>query len=186
MKAFIPFVSLLCLLLWASCSDKKQTDSKEIAEDQNEEKFDTTKLEADTEFAVDAADAGMLEVQAGQLALTKASSAKVKQFAQTMIDDHTKANEELKSLATSKNITLPTAISDKHQKKYDDLASKSGADFDKAYADMMVKDHKDVVDMFKKAADKCNDQEVKGWAAEKVPALEHHLSMAENMDNEIK
>jgi putative membrane protein len=186
MKAFIPFISLLCILLWTACSEKKQDDSKEVAEDQNEEKFDTTNLEADTEFAVEAADAGMLEVQAGSLALSKASSTKVKEFAQMMIDDHTKANEELKALATGKNITLPSAISDKHKKKYDDLAEKSGTDFDKAYADMMVKDHKDAVDMFKKAADKCKDQQIKAWAAEKIPALEQHLSTAENINKEIK
>ena len=165
---------------------KKQDDSKEVAEDQNEEKFDTTNLEADTEFAVEAADAGMLEVQVGSLALSKASSTKLKEFAQMMINDHTKANEELKALATDKNITLPSAISDKHQRKYDDLAGKSGTDFDKAYGDMMVKDHKDVVDMFKKAADKCKDQQIKAWAAEKIPALEHHLSTAENINKEIK
>ena len=103
-----------------------------------------------------------------------------------MIDDHSKANEELSALAQSKNITLPTSLSDKHQKKYDDLAKKSGSDFDKEYTDLMVKDHKDVVDMFKKAADKCNDAELKGWAAGKISALEHHLSMAENVKEQVK
>jgi putative membrane protein len=186
MKTFILPVSFFCLLVWTSCSEKKPADSKEVAEDQNEEKFDTTNLEADAEFAMAAADAGMMEIQAGSLALTKASSTKVKEFAQMMIDDHTKANEELKSLATGKNITLPASISDKHQKKYDDLAEKTGTDFDKAYTEMMVKDHKDVVDMFKKAAADCEDQQIKAWAAEKIPALEHHLSTAENINNEIR
>jgi putative membrane protein len=127
-----------------SCGTKNnQDDSKEIAEEQNEQKFEETDLEDDTDFAVKAADGGMLEVQLAQLALTKASSSKVKEFAQKMIDDHSKANEELKSLAQTKNITLPTTLSDENQKDYNDLAEKSGAEFDKAYCDFMVKDHKD-------------------------------------------
>ena len=179
-------MAFFCGLLLTSCSEKKQDDSKEIAEEQNEEKFDTTNLEADAEFAIEAADAGMMEVQAGTLALTKGSSAKVKEFAKMMVDDHTKANEELETLATGKNITLPSSISDKHKRKYDDLAEKSGTEFDKAYVELMVKDHKDAVDMFKKAADDCEDQQIKSWAAEKIPTLEHHLSTAENMEKEIK
>ena len=170
-----------------SCNNKStQDDSKEVAEEQNEEKFDDAEIEDASEFAVNAADGGMLEVQLAQLALTKASSPKVKEFAQTMVDDHSKANEELKNLAQTKNITLPTALSDKNQKDYDDLAAKSGADFDKAYCEFMVKDHKDDIDKFKKAADKAEDADLKSWTAGKVPVLEHHLSMAQDMENAVK
>ncbi|HEX6223762.1 MAG TPA: DUF4142 domain-containing protein [Chryseolinea sp.] len=174
------------LFVLASCDTKKnQDDSKEIAEEQNEEKFEDSDLDDDTDFAVDAADGGMLEVQLGQLALTKASSPKVKEFAQSMVDEHSKANEELKTLAQSKNITLPSTISEEKQKDYDKLAEKSGEEFDKAYSEFMVKDHKDDIDKFKKAAEKCEDADLKSWAAEKVPALEHHLSMAETMEDAV-
>ena len=184
MKTITPHLILFLLTslcLCSSCSKNKPDDSKEMAYEQNEEKFDTTKLEYDTEFAVSAADAGIMEVQVGTLALTKTTSPIVKQFAQTMIDDHTKANEELKALSESKNITLPTILSEKHQKKVSDLEEKSGSDFDKEYSDLMVNDHKDVVAMFKTAADKCKDAELKAWAGGKISALEHHLSMAENV-----
>ena len=154
--------------LYTSCSKNKPEDSKEMAEEQNEEKFELLNLDYDTEFAVSAADAGILQVQVGTLALTKATSSIVKQFAQTMIDDHTKANEELKALAQRKNITLPTILSEKHQKKVSDFEEKSGSDFDKEYIDFMVKDHKDVVDMFKQAADKCKDAELKAWGWSKI------------------
>lgn len=175
-----------CFFVLASCGTKSdQDDSKEIAEEQNEEKFDDTQLEDATDFAVEAADGGMLEVQLGQLALTKASSPQVKEFAQSMIDDHSKANEELKNLAQSKNITLPSTLSEKNQKDYNDLAEKSGADFDKAYCKFMVKDHKEDLDKFKKAAEKAEDPDLKSWAAGKVPVLEHHLSMAEGMEKGI-
>jgi len=175
-----------CFFALVSCATKNnQEDSKEVAEEQNEAKFDDTNLDDDTEFAVAAADGSMFEVQLGQLALTKASSPKVKEFAQSMVDDHTKANEELKSLAQTKNITLPSTISEEKQKDYDKLAEKSGADFDKAYSEFMVKDHKDDVDQFKKAAEKCEDAEIKSWAAEKLPVLESHLSMAESLEDAV-
>jgi len=186
MKTFPTFLFLIVFFLSFSCSNKKAEDTKEVAEEQNEAKFDDTNLEDVTEFAVNAADAGMMEVQAGSLALTKASSPKVKEFAQTMIDDHTKANEELKALAQGKNISLPPSLSDKCQKKYNDLMEKSGKDFDKAYADVMVKDHKDVVDMFKKASDDAKDPDLKSWATEKLPALQHHLEMAQALEEGVK
>ena len=102
----------------AACGNKnKAEDSKEVAEDQNDAKFEDTKIEDDTDFAVEAADGGMYEVELGKLAQSNAASADVKKFGQTMVDEHSKANEELKALATQKNITLPGALSDKHQKK---------------------------------------------------------------------
>ena len=174
------------LFTFVSCGTKNQDDSKEIAEEQNEQKFEDSDLEDDTDFVVKAADGGMLEVQLAELALTKASSPKVKEFAQTMITDHSKANEELKSLAQSKNISLPTSLSEENQKDYNDLAEKSGAEFDKAYCEFMVKDHKDDLEKFKKAADDAEDPDLKTWAAGKVPVLEHHLSMAEGMEKAIE
>jgi putative membrane protein len=175
-----------CFFALVSCGTKNnQEDSKEVAEEQNEQKLEDTNLEDDSEFVVAAADGGMLEVQLAQLALTKATSPKVKEFAQTMVDDHSKANEELKSLAQTKNITLPSTISEEKQKDYNDLSEKSGNEFDKAYSDYMVKDHKDDVDKFKKAAEGAEDADIKTWAANKVPVLEHHLSMAETMEDEV-
>ena len=171
----------------ASCgTNSKQEDSKEIAEEQNDEKFDNnSEMEDVSEFAVKAAEGGLLEVELAQLALTKGSSAKVKEFAQSMITDHGKANEELKSLAQTKNITLPTTMGEEAQKDYNKLAEKTGKDFDKAYSEFMVKDHKEDLNMFRKAAEKAEDPDLKSWASSKVPVLEHHLSMAESMEDNI-
>jgi putative membrane protein len=66
------------------------------------------------------------------------------------------------------------------------MSEKTGADFDKEYCDLMVKDHKDVVDMFKKARDNAKDPDLKTWASEKLPTLEHHLTMAEQMKEGVK
>lgn len=175
------------LFLATSCSDRKaeNEDSKEVAEEQNDAKFDDSNIEKDTEFAVNAADAGMLEVKLGELAQQKGTAPEVKSLGKMMVDDHSKANEELKALAQTKNITLPTSLSEKCQKKYDDIAAKSGKDFDDAFTDHMVKDHKDDIDAFKKEADKGEDPDLKQWAAGKVPTLEHHLDMAKTAEKAV-
>lgn len=174
----------------ASCNDTKTAnnneDSKEVAKEQNDEKFDDTNIEDDTKFAVNAADGGMLEVKLGELAETKAFSAEAKQFGKTMKEEHSKANEELKALAAQKNISLPATLSDKKQEKYDELAKKTGKDFDKEYIDFMVKDHKDDIDAFEKEADKGKDADLKNWAAAKLPTLRHHLEMAEGAQESLK
>jgi putative membrane protein len=181
-------ILLLSLFLAAiSCESKKSDDSAEAAEEQNDEKLDDSDVKKDAEFAVEVADGGLMEVQAGTLAATKATSPQVKQFAQMMVDDHTKANNELKALAQEKSIVLPDVMSEKCQKKYYDLDKKEkGEDFDKEYIDLMVKDHKDDIDKFEKEADKGNDPEIKSWAAGKLATLRHHLEEAERIQDELK
>src|SRR5690348_14145789 len=110
MKTFYFFTAWLTIA-FISCNQHSGTDSKEAATDQNEKKFDNTSLEHDADFAVKAADGGMLEIQLGNLALTNASAAAVKQFGQMMIDDHSKASDELQKLAAGKNITIPATLS---------------------------------------------------------------------------
>jgi putative membrane protein len=189
MKKSINLMLSAAMILALSSCGNKQKDSTEVAEKQNEAVMDdanSDKMKGDAEFAVKAADGGMYEVQAGQLALTKGSSAQVKELAQMMVTDHTKGNNELKALAQQKNIVLPTVLGESCQKKFDDLFSKNGADFDKAYTQAMVRDHKDDLDEFKKEADKGNDPDVKSWANGKVALLEHHLMMAENAHKAVK
>ena len=185
-KNILTILLVACAMIMFSCGKKAETDSKEIAEDQNEEKFDSTKIEDDTEFAVEAADAGMLEVKLGELAQTNASSAKVKELGQMMITDHGKANDEFKTLASQKNISLPGALSEDSQKKYDKLAEKKGADFDKEYSEAMVSGHKDVLSKFQKESDEGKDAEIRSWASGKLPTLQHHLDMSQATEKAVK
>lgn len=181
---------IVCIMVSAlmfismSCGDTRK-DSAEMAEDQNEEALGN-KSDDDAEFAVEAADGGLMEVQLGTLAVTKASSPEVKQFAQMMVDDHTKANNELKALAQQKNITLPTTLGNENQRKVENLREKTGAEFDKEYMDLMVKDHKDDIDEFEDQAQRGNDPELKSWASSKVAALRQHLQEAERVQELVK
>lgn len=172
------------MFIGVSCGDGRK-DSAEVAEDQNEETV-ANNQEDDAEFAVEAADAGMLEVQLGTLAATKASSPQVKQYAQMMVDEHAKANQELKALAQTKNITLPTTLSNESQRVYDNFNDKTGADFDKEFIDRMVKDHREVIDEFEDQSKEGNDPEIKSWASAKLVALQSHLQEAERLQESLK
>ena len=132
----------------------------------------------DTEFRTKAAQGGMAEVALGQLAVNKASDPKVKEFGQRMVDDHGKANEELKSIAQRDGESLPSESSKGQQDMAQKLGQKSGKDFDAAYAQMMVKDHEEDVALFKKEASSGQDPEMKQFASKTLPTLEEHLKMA--------
>lgn len=162
------------------------TDSKKQAMNQNDSTLDSTNTKKDAAFAVAAADGGMLEVQLGKLAQDNASSASVKAFGKEMVTDHSKANDELVALAQKKGIAVPSTLSDKSQKTYNDLAAKKGADFDKAYAALMVSDHKEDIGDFQKEANDGNDADIKAWAQGKLPVLQHHLDMANMNEDKMK
>ena len=141
---------------------------------------------ADRKFIEDAARGGMAEVQLGQLAAQKAQSSEVKQFGQKMVDDHGKANDQLKSIASSKNVTLPTDLDRAHKRDYDRLSKLSGAEFDREYMKHMVSDHKKDVSDFRKEAKSAKDTEVKNFASTTLPTLEQHLQMAQQADAAVR
>jgi len=142
----------------------------------------------DHEFVMKAAAGGELEVALGKLAADKATNADVKKFGQQMVDDHSKANDELKALAQSKNIDLSKA-QEKAMKKADaekeKLEKKSGADFDKAYMKMMVADHEKDVKEFEEASKHAEDVDIKAFAAKTLPTLQHHLDMAKETQSKL-
>ncbi len=185
-KWIFTLVALVAIgFLGAGCDSKKSADSTDIANEQNENDATGNDEEKDAEFAVDAADGGLFEVQLGNLAAKKASAERVRQFAQLMVTDHTKANDELKALASQKGIALPDVISEERQEDYYALDQKSGEEFDREYIDMMVKDHKDVVDRFERAAENLEDVEIRTWAETKLPTLRHHLEEAERIQDSL-
>lgn len=140
----------------------------------------------DQAFVEKAAMGGMAEVELGNLAQQKASSDEVKQFASRMVQDHGKANDELKQIASSKGIDLPTALDKKHRSDVDRLGKMSGAQFDRAYMSHMVDDHKKDVAEFKKASSSARDSDVKGFASKTLPTLQEHLQLAQKTNDAVK
>jgi putative membrane protein len=141
---------------------------------------------ADRKFMEEAAQHGMAEVQLGQLASQKAQSPEVKQFGQKMVDDHSKANDQLKSLASSKNVQLPTDLDRAHKRDYDRLSKLNGADFDREFMKNMVSDHKKDVSDFRKEAKSAKDNDLKSFASTTTPVLEQHLQMAQQTDATVR
>jgi putative membrane protein len=138
---------------------------------------------ADQTFVTQAAQGGTAEVAKAKLALTKAASAEVKQFAQRMVDDHTKANEELKALATSKQITLPADAPPPAMAKLEKL---EGAAFDQAYIADQMQDHQKAITLFEREAKAGTDAEVKAFAEKTLPTLKQHHALVRELSTKGK
>jgi len=141
---------------------------------------------ADSTFVKTAAMDGMAEVEHGRLAAQNAASADVKQFGQRMVDDHGKANTELQSIASQKNITLPKELDAKHKAMHDKLAKMNGAAFDSAYMTHMASAHKEAVSLFQREAKSGKDAETKAFAEKTLPTLQEHLKMAQDLSGKTK
>lgn len=168
---------------------------------------------ADEKFIKDACQGGHIEVKMANLGVQKAQNSEVRQFAQKLVDDHTKANSELKELAARKGCTLPEpqdritsigedvdrtrvrekagaeqAESKEHaefQAEWNKLESSSGADFDRQYVHMTVKCHEQMTKGFEKASQKSDDADVMAFAAKRLPTLREHLTAARSLQSQV-
>lgn len=128
------------------------------------------------EFAMKAAEGGMLEVKLSQLAQQKATSQEVKDLARKLEQDHTQANNQLMAVARQKNINLPNDLQGEPQEIYQAFQRLEGKDFDNAYILFNIKDHLKDVMMFQKEARSGTDPEIKQWATQTLPTLQQHTA----------
>ncbi len=135
----------------------------------------------DEAFAKEAASGGMAEIKLGKLALDQGSSEAVKSFGTRMVAEHTKAADQLKNAAAREHINLPSDLSSKDQATYDRISKLLGADFDRAYAQYMVKDHQQDLLAFQREASHGNDEAIKGFASQTVPMIQQHLEQAKEL-----
>lgn len=133
----------------------------------------------DAKFLQKAAAHGFAEVQLAQMARGKAMREEVRQFADRMVTDHTKANEDAGAVAMSNGVKLPAGPDDKHAKQMRELQKLSGGDFDRAYMKRMVKEHHDDVAEFRRKAKTRHPNDVTEFASRNVPILLEHLRMAQ-------
>ena len=137
---------------------------------------------SDAQFAMKAAQGGVAEVQFGQLAESKGTSDAVKEFGKRMVNDHSKAGEQLKQVAQQENLNLPMEMSKMDKASYELLSKLSGAEFDREYAKMLVKDHEKDVAEFQKESQDGKDEAIKNFAAQTFPTLQEHLQLAKQME----
>jgi putative membrane protein len=136
-------------------------------------------------FASKAAQGGMAEVEMGRLAAQRAGDPEVKAFGERMVSDHSKANAELKSIASKKGLQLPGDLSSEQKSEMDKLTKLSGAEFDKEYMSAMVDDHEEDVKEFETQSKDGNDPDIKTFAGKTLPTLQQHLQLAKSAAQKV-
>jgi putative membrane protein len=130
---------------------------------------------------------GMKEIQLGQLASQRGQHAAVKEFGTMMVEDHTKAGAELKQIASQVNVEVETDESrEEARESVEKLTDLRGAEFDRDYIDMMVKDHQEAAEALEEQAQNAEHPDVKQWAASKLPRIKQHLEQAQQIQNQLK
>lgn len=137
----------------------------------------------DAMWVREAAIGGMFEVQVSQLAVQKAQSPEIKQFAQRLIDDHTKANQQLMQIAQTKKLEVPTALDQAHQEKLAKMQQKSGAMFDKHWIAHQTAHHVHDILSYRDASTDLKDDDLKKFAASQIPILQQHYQQAARLAN---
>ncbi len=143
-------------------------------------------LTQEESFWTVAADGGMAEVEMGKIASQKAQNPEVKKFAQMMVAEHSRANNELKSIAAKQKVTLPAEIGPRHKSTIDELNRLAGADFDREYVQAMVDAHEADVQLFEDQAEDEADQQAKGFAAKTLPVLRKHLEAIKAIQSKMQ
>jgi len=186
-KALLSATVITLSLGTVSCKqESKPEDSKEAAEEQNEVKFeDNDAKEDDSEFLVNAAETDLEEIEIGKLAQQKGTDAEVKAFGKMLVDDHSKSFEELKSFSDKKQISLPLVATEDSKEAYNDLNKKTGLDFDKKFAQMMVDGHQNALKDAEKVSKEAKDEEIRMWAANKIPTLTAHLEHSKKLKERL-
>jgi putative membrane protein len=136
---------------------------------------------ADTAFLKDACQGGLMEMKLGELAQTNAASEEVKEFGRRMVADHGRMNQDVQELAGRQGVSLPTEISMKDKVSYEMLSHKTGPEFDRAYIEDMVKDHKADIAAFQKEVESGTDQHAQAVAAKALTTIRAHLKLAQEI-----
>jgi putative membrane protein len=186
------------MFLVLSCSENRTTDSTDDADVDNIERLSNAdnlnnentavviENDKDSKFLMEVAEMQLEEIRLGKLAQERGAASHVKELGSMMVQDHTKTLTELQALAQSKSVSVPSNLDDDSIDGFDKVEDKTGNDFDKAYTDLMVKHHKDAIDLFEKASKDGEDSEIRTWASQKLPSLREHLQHAESAKEKSK
>ena len=176
-KVFLTVLFTAALTLCVANAQQSNTESSKTAMS----KTSAATTAADTKFLRAVGKADLAEIELGNLAEQKATNSEVKQFAQRMVHDHTQNREELKQVAAEEHVTLPDMVSPKDKATKAELEKLSGAEFDKAYMNDMLKDHRTDVAEVRHASKTAQNPAVKSFAEKTLPVLESHLKEAEKV-----
>jgi putative membrane protein len=195
MRHLFPFAAALVLVTAAiACGERSTSDDVRTNEvgpaARDDSRVGTSGADATGQqarmFVEEMAHAGIAEVELGRLASQRGGSADVKQFGQMMMDEHTKANNELKQVALQLNIAVPNETDAKHKELAERLSKMNGAQFDREYSDAMVMGHQEVVSKLEaQSRVDAGPTALKQWAANALPTVEKHLERAKDIQEKL-
>ncbi len=157
-------------------STSKNTDPKVMA-------TSATLAGDDKTFAEKAIRGGQFEIECSRVALDKATSGKIRDFANMMIADHGQANQELESLAQKKGLSVPSTPDSSAQSKLDELRQLDGEAFDTRYREMQIDAHDEAIRLFRKASNEAQDQDLRAFATKTLPTLQKHRDRLDEIQN---
>jgi putative membrane protein len=164
--------------------DSKSKVSKEVVVQRNDVDYDKRRSEEAAQFLLDASEINLEQISLGKLAQQKGNKNDTKALGKRMESEHANSNNVLNALLKTKSIILPTSQTESGLNAYQKLNHKSGIDFDKTYAAMMVSQHKYVLSLFETASLECLDPEIKAWANASLPSIRTNLEQAITCQNE--
>lgn len=196
MKRIFRILTVVSLASLLACNEAKREndsdaaydnkDSKEQAEEANDEKFEDNDMENDADFVAKTVELNYGEIKFAQLANQNSSNPEVKKMAAMLVADHTKTLNELKALASAKAITVPVEEDDEARRKTERFADEAGKDFDKKWCKEMIDRHEESINKFEKRIDKTEDAELKAWMTKTLPTLKSHRDQLEAIHDRIK
>jgi putative membrane protein len=172
-RSFYQIFWILTLFTIASCDDDKGDTNSVVAE-------------ADREFVMNAADEGLFQISAGQVALNNGASKRYADFGQLMIDGYTASNRELQDYAASKNLNVRTTLSDTRQQTLDTLSGRKGMELDTVYAAAMLVAHSNTITYFETQKETVTDAQLRTWIEKKLPTLRQYLEQAKVLNDTLQ
>jgi putative membrane protein len=196
MKRIFRILTVVSLASLLACNEAKRgndsdaaydnKDSKEQADEANDEKFEDNDMENDADFVSKIVESNYGEIKFAQLASQNSSNPEVKKMAAMLVTDHTKTLNELKALASSKAISVPVEEDDEARRKTERFSDEAGKDFDKKWCKEMIDRHEASINKFEKRIDKTEDAELKAWLNKTLPTLKSHRDQLEAMHDRMK
>ncbi|MBC7835055.1 MAG: DUF4142 domain-containing protein [Phycisphaerales bacterium] len=178
MKTGKAVILAACACLLGACHNDRDDDRRSGTAERAMEKSDSAWIQ-------DVAQGGMSEVRLSEMATTQAQSEEVRRFARRLVNDHTNANNDLRTVARGEGVTLPGTLDTHHREMAQNLARSNGTDFDRGYLRMMVDNHNKTVEKFEAAAAGASDAEVRAFAERTLPTLREHQRMAKEIADRL-
>ncbi len=196
MKRIFRILTVVSLVSLLACNDARREhdgmtsnddkDSKERAEDANDEKFEDNDMEKDADFVANTVAANYGEIKFAQLAKQNSANPEVKKMADMLVKDHTKTLNDLKAFASSKAISVPVEADDEAIRKTERFSDEAGKDFDKKWCKEMIDRHEESINKFEKRLDKTEDADLKALINKTLPTLRSHRDQLQSLHDRMK